>query len=551
MRAKLRSPEALVVVLFLVVVGAGAGWGLPGSDSWAADSISPRSCGLGAIAETFTPGHFHIYPPLHMLLLTVLSLPWMGLAALRVGADVGALGRELIKPQYMTPIEVSARLVTALMALGVLRNVYVLWTRLAGRRVALLAALLLTTSATFVYYAHTGNLDVPALFWVTLALLELDRVSAGEPRHTQALLCCVAAALTKDQAVAALIVPAFLALALPPSGETAAAARLRPLARGVVLALVAYALLSGFAVNPHGFVRRLGTLFGPASQSWAGYPPGLAGLVPLAHDALARTPELISWPVAVAAAGGLGLAACTPSPSRLRRLLPASAAASFFLLFDCTARRTEVRFLLPVALLLTPYAALLFAAAWTRLPRARAAGVALGLLALVPGWLEVASLDGALLADPRYEAERWLAGLPPGTSVEVYGGPIFLPRIPATLTAVRPGIEPVADRQEIPGVLDVVDPLMDPRERGAPVIVLATELSSARASAEPTAATPFGLMQYRDERSRAMLRHLADGSFGYHRVLRARCVLPWPLACESIHGSTAGEVWIYARSDAP
>ena len=63
-------------------------WGLPGTSTWAVDSISPRSCGLGAIVETYWPGHFHTYPALHMGLLTILSLPWLALAALRVG--VGA-----------------------------------------------------------------------------------------------------------------------------------------------------------------------------------------------------------------------------------------------------------------------------------------------------------------------------------------------------------------------------------------------------------------------------------------------------------------------------
>src|SRR5437763_1019831 len=90
--------ERWVVGATAVAIAVGFTWGLPGTHSWSADSISPRSCGLGAIAETYTPGHFHTYPPLHMAWLTLLSLPWMALAAAHVGFGQDALAAELIKP---------------------------------------------------------------------------------------------------------------------------------------------------------------------------------------------------------------------------------------------------------------------------------------------------------------------------------------------------------------------------------------------------------------------------------------------------------------------
>src|ERR1019366_1189171 len=105
----LGGPERAVLAAFAVAIGVGFAWGLPNSNTWAVDSISPRSCGLGAIVETYRPGHFHPSPPLHMAWLTVLSLPWIGLAALRVGPDLDALGGARIKPLYMTGIQASAR----------------------------------------------------------------------------------------------------------------------------------------------------------------------------------------------------------------------------------------------------------------------------------------------------------------------------------------------------------------------------------------------------------------------------------------------------------
>jgi hypothetical protein len=169
------------------------------------------------------------------------------------------------------------------------------------------------------------------------------------------------------------------------------------------------------------------------------------------------------------------------------------------------------------------------------------AGFALALLG-------VASIDATLLADPRYAAEGFLRRLAPGTHMEVYGGPIYLPRIPEGLAAVRPGVEPVAGRQAIAGVEDLVDPAIDPRPRAPDFIVLGTELSTVAMTEPVSAPPPYGLMQYRDAKSRAFLRALHDGSLGYVRVLDASCRLPWPLECRTIHDSTGRDVWIYGRA---
>jgi hypothetical protein len=95
-------------------------------------------------------------------------------------------------------------------------------------------------------------------------------------------------------------------------------------------------------------------------------------------------------------------------------------------------------------------------------------------------------------------------------------------------------------------VSELVDPQMEPRPRAPSLIVLATELSRADMTEEPVRPAGYGLSTYRDATTRALLRRLADGSLGYARVFRSACSLPWPLECRSVHGSTAGEVWIYA-----
>lgn len=549
---RLRDPAAAVELGLALAIAVGFCWGLPGSDSWAADSISPRSCGLGAIVETYWPGHYHHYPPLHMAVLTLLSLPWMGLAASRAGLGMDALGAELVKPLYMTGIEVASRLVTAAMAVGIVRNTMTLWTRLAGRRVGVFAGVLVATNAVFVFYAHTGNLDVPCLFWLAWALVELDRVACGEPREVHALLLGTAAVLTKDQGAGALILtlPVYLVL-VPWLARRASPAR-RGLVRAGLLSIATYALVSGALLNPHGFRDRIAHLFGPASKPEMHYAGTLAGALALAHDELRTTTDFTSWPVVVLAFAGVAIAVWSPGRGRgttlerARMLLPLLAAISFAWFFSFPVRQIDHRYFLPESVFFAPYAALVFELAWTRWPRARAWIAAGAAASVAPALLRVASLDATLLADPRYEAERYLESFPAGTYVEVFGGPIFLPRIPSKLRAVRPGIEPIAERQAVAGVSDLVDPALDPRPRAPRAIVLATELST-EAMAIPIAATvPFATMQYRDPRSHAFLRALFAGSLGYERVVRSTCELPWPLECLDIHHSIGREVWIYA-----
>jgi hypothetical protein len=386
---------------------------------------------------------------------------------------------------------------------------------------------------------------VPYTFWLTCALVEIDRVASGEAREGRALLFGVAAALTKDQAAGALVLPVALYLVLGPWLVRRAPPMRRSLLRGAFVALGTYVVGSGALINPSGYSRRIRLLFGPASQTWAQYPHGLSGTLALVRDAVASVPHFTSWPIALAAVVGVVLCVVQPSPSRWRTMLPLAAAVSFSITFNLGARRSDARFLLPQSLFFFPYAAVAFDALWSSRRRGRPVIAMASAAALAPAVLGVASLDATLLADPRYEAERFLARLQGGTRVEIYGGPIFMPRVPAHLATLRPGVEPIAERQCIAGVTELVDPAMDPRTRAPEVIVLATELSNAEATVEPTSPGPYGTIHYRNPASRALLRGLLDGSLGYRRALRAVCSVPWPLTCMEIHGSTGGEAWIY------
>lgn len=338
--------------------------------------------GLGSgLRETYAWGSYFTYPPLHLILLGVLALP-----AIAVGAMHGLEG--LRAAPYMTWFEVTSRLVTFAMALGVLANVSRATSRIWDERAGGVAALAIACNPVFVYYAHTGNLEVPALFWATWAMDELVRVELGEARELHAMLLATAAALTKDQAIAMLAIPIAIVIVR------------RRAWRAIAIAAAAYLIVGGAVVNPVGWVRRVAFLLGPASGEWTPYPPGAIGIAELGRDAALRVVSYGGVLVFVAACVGV---------VRSRRWLFLSSAVSFTLFFTLAARRSEERFLLPQAVMLAPYVGFALHKRWT--------------IALAFAWpvIESARMDATLAADARNAAHRYLQALPRGTSVETYG----------------------------------------------------------------------------------------------------------------------------------
>jgi hypothetical protein len=549
-----RAPFTWIVALFVLACLAGSGWDLPGTDAWHNDALSPRPCGLGAVVETWRPGHFFRYPPLQTLLLTVLSLPWIALAALRAPSlGQEALLHELIQPRYMTPIEVVARAVTLLMAVGVLFNVRRLVARAWGERAGDAAAAVTALNPVLVYFSHSGNSDVPCLFWVTLALVELDRVLAGEARERSALLCAAAAALTKDQSVPLFFLAAPWALLVGPmlsrGDRTVASVALRPaLWRALAASLGLYLLVAGALTNPSGYARRIAWITGPANADWVVVGRDLMGVDAILREVVEAAPLFASRAVALLALLGLALALSgRRGVSRVRAALPAVAALSYLLFFILPSRWTMERHLLPLMVLLLSYAGVAFDALSERLsPRARPLATALFGLALIPQVLDVASVDGTLMVDSRNAAQRFLAALPRGTSLEVYGGNQYLPNLPSHLRVTRVGPEPDSERSPLPGVTESRAPFREVTQR-APDYALVGEDFATYYLPTDRALDPHYARLNRDPDGRALMTGLVDGSLGYAWALRSKCELPAPLRCLRMHRSTGAETWIFRR----
>jgi hypothetical protein len=453
-----RQPLTWILLTAAALRLAGLFWGLPGSDGWDDDGFAPRNF-LTALALTWKHGGFFTYPPLHAILLAAPSLPVAAWALAHAPslhpADVIAT---ITRPEYMTYFMVVARLVNLAMSLGIIWCVGGMAALIGGPRAGLFAAGAATLNVALTYYGQVSNLDVPYLFWSAAALWAgMRAVALHKPREFWwAALLAACAIATKDQATAlfALSVPAMLLLwfardAWPRRNAGRVIVTLLAAAGVAVLALL---LVDGALTNWPGFVARLHFLTGPASHDFAAYPAdGGWRLLADMWDYYAEGYGLLALVLAVS---GLALVvARLRGAVRVAALLPVLAILSFTLLFNLTALRSDVRFLLPQGVLACVYIGVGIGVLANARPGVRlAAQAAVAVVALL-ALHQALGVTAAMLNDPRYDAEAWMAdNLKPGDTVATYGQNAYLPRFALRAWRIAPaavkGRNPRADITE-------------------------------------------------------------------------------------------------------
>ncbi len=463
----LTSADRLVLLGVAVLHVIGIGWGLPGAAGWDVDGIAPQDF-LPGVVKTFTPGEYFTYPPLHLVFLTVLTLP----ITLVVLARAPSLSRaDLIHSFTQVPVMTSfafaARFVSALMSLGLVFVIGRMATAIFGPRARPWAMAIAGVEVAGTYYGHTTNLDMPALFWSSCALLALIRaVQNDDPRRLWRVAVLASCAIaTKDQAYAvfAFAVPCVMLAWLVirwRSGRVRELARAGAMSFALALALVLF--LDGALFNPSGFAARLRFLSGPASQDFAQYSRDWPGRLAAVWDAATFLPQ--HYPIALAPVfvlGAIFAAVRAPAAQRLAALIPLLAIVSFTLTFNAVAQRVEERFMMPQMQLLAVYGG----GAVSGLLGARPASdrpllgwlVRLGALACVAlGLRQSLTVVANMLGDSRYDAERFLGdNVRPDDVVEVYGKNVYLPRFTAGATVQRVGEDPTDMRSPIPGVTEL------------------------------------------------------------------------------------------------
>jgi hypothetical protein len=546
-------PLSLRVVLLVVAIvhGLGLSWGMPASDAWDNDGVAPRDF-LPGLASTYTPGDFYTYPPMHLALLALLTAPVTVVAALKAGSTrIPDVLREIIQPPYMTAMAMTARIVTLLMSLGIVLAVAKIAEEIAAEdrkaHASPFAAAVVGLGISFTYYSHTSNLDVPYLFWGSLAALALVR----ERLRAFAAYAALAVA-TKDQAYALFLLTAPVVIGT----------RIRRDRKVVREALIAAAigiglllLIDGAVTNPSGFRARMAFLGGSASQDFATYEKSARGWLNILVDTGKELRAHYAAPLFFAGLYVLGAWEAIKRRRKLEAWIPLLVAVSFTVFFDMQARRVEERFTLPQAIFLAPYAGIALA----RLVAARALRwLVRGAIATALGLALYTSLelDANLLLDPRYQTEAFLrANARPGDVVVLQGLNVYLPRIQLSGPEfVRIGPTDPQKRGPIPGLKEVQAPYASIVAR-KPRFIVVSECWVWRYLPDVFAGTPEGRVRPATQQTDAADQDAADfygalfgGVLPYRVAHAARFDHPF-FRRQHLHASVGCPVYTFERDE--
>ena|GEM_PF-577799 len=450
-------PWLLLLALALYVPGFW--WGAPVATAedrikaWAVDDETP----LGPLAEIHNiiaprPDRNLGYPLLYSFLVVGVQAPY--LLYLKTTGGLGATAAEypfgLAEPvSALRMLTWLAHLLTLIMAAGVVAAAYDTGRVLWGERSGILAALFVIFCYPMFYYSRTGNVDVPMLCFMALAVATFARIRVLglTARRIVALGVFAGAALAvKEEAVGVLLPMALLIVFLPgifPLEENLVPAnRWKLLAFGLAASILALGLGGGFFVEPSRYLLHLEFLTGRLRDA-----PGAGGLIPFAF------PYTVDGNLAYAAQIGGYLADTLTSAGLLlslaglvwavRRHAPSRVIACLlvgFLGFNFVVLRSgQLRYVLPAGFLLALFAGYATSQIWeSRSLAVRGLLAILAVIALGLNLLRGIDLTYAMLHDSRWEAADWLAErTDPGDLIEYFGASQKLPPLESGVVTDR------------------------------------------------------------------------------------------------------------------
>lgn len=559
---ELGTTERLIVLGVAILHVTGIGWGLPASDGWDVDGIAPRDF-LPGVIETLTPGDYFTYPPFHLALLTLLTLPvtlfQLARAPSLAPADVVAT---FLSVPTMTTFAFVARFVNFAMSIGIVMVVGKMAASIFPSRSAKAWAMAVCgVEVAGTYYAHTTNLDMPALFWASLALLATMRALEDDaPRRLRRVAMLAAFAIaSKDQAyaVVALSLPVIVAawLSSRPRGARAEVIREGLVSAAIGVGLVL--LLDAALFNPTGFAARVRFLTGPASQDFAQHSRDWTGRLSALEDAITFFPN--HYPLALApllAAGFVIAMKGNEGRRRLVALVPALAIVSFTVTFNCVARRVEERFMMPQMQLCAVYAGGIAVLVEKMRASSRALGIAMwlaGAVCIALGLRLSSCVIATMLGDARYDAERFIRDhIDRDETIEVYGGNVYLPRFPEGASVQRIGTDPTRARNPMPGVVEKQDRLGAIDERRPRWVVVSMGyawryLQEARGPVDGRVLPEIQRIGLQDEDTTNHVRSLFAERAGYAIAHVSHYEGTALLPRRPLHASLATDVFIFER----
>jgi len=343
---------ALSLVLNLVGIRACE----PCPYAWCNDTIA----GLATVyqRERLFSSWMFKYPRIHFLINSAVYEPllryWQKHPLTGTDAQGQAVSSTLDLGRANT-LSLMARVITALMGAGAVAAVF-----LAARVLfesdlaAFLAGVAMACAHEFVFYAHTGNTDVPAVFWYAWCVYWAAKIlKTGLWRYYILLaVFAVLAVGTKDPTIGFII---GLAVLVAAGDVRAARAAGRPWGKALiscvnrknvtaaVIFVFGFALVNNIITDPQGYMRRMSYWKGYDIAIWS-RPPGLMSHIELVRDMFMNLYFALGWPLLALAAGSLIYGFVRTPKKAVFCILPL---VTFQLIVVSRIRFTAPRFFMP------------------------------------------------------------------------------------------------------------------------------------------------------------------------------------------------------------
>jgi len=536
----IRGVEPIHGLFFVLTIGLylpGLFWGLPhatGPESmlpWGHDSLLPMSP-LGEMHDTFIAPAEHpllTYPLMHHFVLAAFDAPYLGALFL-----TGGMGRPTAGYPFgfsdpataLLGLILIGRAVSLMMGGVLVAASFEVGRRLWGRTAGLVTASFSLLLYPMFYYTQTGNLEVPSLCWIALALVVYAGILRSGFTVRRAAWLGVFAAFataTKDSSAALFFV---MPLALVPlhagaSGGSRTWAFWKPVAALLGAGGAAYALTSGLLLGPSRYFAHVAHITGFGAEAAgiepitlpSSYPATLAGFVALGAETWGWLVAIMGLPMLLLALFGMALC-LRRDPRALAFSLPAW---GLLLGFIAPIRYAELRYVWPVALVSCAFAAYPVARA---LQAERAAWRAVGWTALafafaIPA-LNGAAMTDAKLRDSRLAAAAWIGEhTAPGDAIGFFGPSQKLPRIASDRVYAR--VVPFTGTRAVSYAPSDIDAMAERIRAAAPKLILLIEDHSLQPG-----------MRFGNTAPDALVDRLRDGAHGYRLAARIETPPLWP-----------------------
>ena len=418
-----------LVIFSLLINLWGINWGLPSFNGWAADELTPIRV-LEAVEQGFANGWHYKYPPFHFYLLTIFYSPILLLHQLGV-VNVYSL------PTY-TLLFYIGRVLSLILAAGILGIVYKLGQELYDQQSAFFATVIASLNLPFIYYAKTINLDIPYLFWFMLSLFFYIRILKEQKTRDYLLFAATAAitVATKDQAYAFYILtPGFIIWQhyrylqhRDPSVTLKNALKDRKIVLSLGVGLALFLAIHNVIFNLNGFFAHVNDITSGGATISPRFERSLGGHLTMFWQSLRHIRVSFGWLLYGICILGLLKAVWQRKHYYLLCLL--IPIASYYLFFVSIVMYNALRYLFPVCLILAFFGGKLigdFLTPYAQLFRIKA----LSLIAVfIYTFFYATSVNVLMTHDSRYSVEQWMTKtITPNDFILGAGDAKYLPRL--------------------------------------------------------------------------------------------------------------------------